>query len=150
MTGIPARPGEAAGTHRDILENMGFQGKKLYHQIHPLKLATDIGVTPLALYFGWEHRVLPALLVGLVPPLVVSFAMLKWTPDLEKLKRSSFGRHIKKYMTAFIELTRLLTLVPMAYGAWNHDFRFIVLGLVILVVAWCKGLIRQLFRTDEP
>jgi hypothetical protein len=43
--------------------------------------------------------------------------MLKWTPDLEKLKRSSFGGHIKKYMTAFIELTRLLTLVPMAYGA---------------------------------
>jgi uncharacterized protein (DUF2141 family) len=35
---------------------------------------------PLALYFVWQHPVLPALLVGLVPPLVVSFAMLKWTP----------------------------------------------------------------------
>ncbi len=68
MTGIPARPGEAAGTHGDMLENMDFREKKLYQQIHPLKLATDIGVTPLAL---------------------------------------------------------LLTLVPMAYGPWNHDFRFI-------------------------
>jgi hypothetical protein len=43
---------------------MDFQEKVLYHQIHPLKLATDIGVTPLALYFLWEHRVLPAVLVG--------------------------------------------------------------------------------------
>lgn len=112
-----------SGTHRDTLENMDFREKKLYHQIHPLKLATDICVTPLSLYFVWAHRVLPAVLVGFVPPLVVSLAMLKWTPDLEKLKRSSFGRYIKKYMTQFIELTRLLTLVPMAYGAWNHDFR---------------------------
>ena len=150
MTGIPARLGEAAGTHRDILENMDFREKKLYHQIHPVKLATDIGVTPLALYFFWEHRVLPGLLVGFVPPLIVSLAMLKWTPNLEKLKRSAFGRYIKKYMTPFIELTRLLTLVPMAYGAWSHDFRFIVLALVILVVAWCNGLIWKAFRRGEP
>jgi len=136
--------------HGDILENMDFREKKLYHQIHPLKLVTDIGVTPLALYFVWEHRVLPALLVGFVPPLVVSLAMLKWTPDLETLKRSAFGRYIKKYMTPFIEMTRLLTLVPMTYGAWSHDSRFIVLGLVILLFAWCNGLIQQVFRTDEP
>ena len=120
---------------------MDFREKKLYHQIHPAKLATDIGVTPLALYFFWEHRVLPGLLVGFAPPLMVSLAMLKWTPDLEKLKRSALGRYIKKYMTPFIESIRLLTLVPMAYGASNHDFRFIVLALVILILAWCNGLI---------
>ena len=138
------------GTQDDILGNMDFQEKKLYHQIHPLKLATDIGVTPLSLYFVWEHRVLPALLVGFVPPLVVSLAMLKWTPNLEKAKRSAFGRYVKKYMTPFIELNRLLTLVPMAYGAWIHEFGFIVLGLVILAVAWCNGFIRQILRTDRP
>ena len=47
-----------------LAQIMDFQEKILYHQIHPLKLATDIGVTPLALYFLWEHRVLPAVLVG--------------------------------------------------------------------------------------
>jgi hypothetical protein len=76
--------------------------------------------------------------------------MLKWTPDLENVKRSTFGRYIRKYMTPFIELIRLLTLVPMAYGAWIHDFRFIFLGLVILVVAWCNGLIWEVFRGDGP
>lgn len=100
-----------------ILGNMDFRGKKLYHQIHPLELATDIGVTPFSLYFVWKRRVLPALLVGFVPPLVVSLAMLKWTPNLQKMKRSVFGRYIKKHMTPFVELTRLLTLVPMVYGA---------------------------------
>jgi len=44
-------------------------------------------------------------------------------------------------MTPLIELIRLLTQVPMAYGAWNHDFRFMAFGLVILVLAWCNGLI---------
>ncbi|HZR29013.1 MAG TPA: hypothetical protein VFA71_09540 [Terriglobales bacterium] len=122
---------------------MDFREKKLYHQIHPLKLATDIGVTPLALYLVWEHRVLAALLVGLVPPMAVSLAMLKWTPDLEKLKRSEFGRYIKKYMTPLVEATRLLSMIPMTYGAWNHDFRFIVLGLVILAISWGNGFIRQ-------
>jgi hypothetical protein len=48
--------------------------------------------------------------VGFAP----SLAMLKWTPDLEKLKRSAFGRYIEKYMTPFIEAIRLLSLIPMA------------------------------------
>ena len=48
-------------------------------------------------------------------------------------------------MTPLIEVIRLLTLVPMAYGAWNHDLRFIALGFAILAIAWCNGLIRQLF-----
>jgi hypothetical protein len=50
---------------------MDFREKKLYHQFHPLKLATAIGVTPLHSISFWKHRALPALLVGLVPPLVV-------------------------------------------------------------------------------
>src|SRR5262249_11124062 len=90
----------AADTQNDILEFMDFREKKLYHQIHPLKLATDISVTPVSLYFVWKHRVLPALLVGFVPPILLSLGMLKWTPDLERLKRSRLGRYIKSYMTS--------------------------------------------------
>jgi hypothetical protein len=67
-------------------------------------------VTPLAFYLLWQHRVLPAVLVGFGPPIVVSLGMLKWTPDLEKLKRSAFGRYVGKYMTPFMQVIRLLTL----------------------------------------
>jgi hypothetical protein len=123
---------------------MDVREKVLYHQIHPLKLATDICVTPLALYYLWHHRVLPSLAIGFVPPTLVSLGMLKWTPDLERLKQSDFGHYLQRYMTPAVQLIRLLTLIPMAYGAWGHDFRFIVLGLAILALAWCNGLVRQL------
>jgi hypothetical protein len=36
---------------------MDFNEKKLYRQIHPVKLATDIGVTPIFLFFVWQRRI---------------------------------------------------------------------------------------------
>ena len=51
---------------------MDISEKRLYHQIHPLKLATDIGVTPIFLYLAWGHEIVPALLVGFVPPILVN------------------------------------------------------------------------------
>jgi hypothetical protein len=120
---------------------MDFREKKLYHQIHPFKLATDIGVTPIFLFSLWRHRIAPALVVGFVPPILVSAAMMIWPPDLEKLKNSALGNYISKYMTPAIEAIRFLTLIPMAWGAWIHSLSLICLGLLILLVAWCKGLI---------
>ncbi len=43
---------------------MNFRERKLYHQIHPLKLAADIGVTPILLFFLCHHHIVRALLVG--------------------------------------------------------------------------------------
>ena len=123
------------------MNNMDFREKKLYHQIHPLKLATDVGVMPPAVYFLWNHRILPAVMIAFMPPMLVSAVMMKWTPDLEGLKRSALGRYVRAHMTPAIEVARLLTLIPMAYGGWVHDFRFIALGFVILVLVWCNGFI---------
>jgi hypothetical protein len=50
---------------------MDLREKVLYQQIHLLKLATDISVTPLLLYYLSEHRIAPALLIGFVPPVAV-------------------------------------------------------------------------------
>lgn len=133
---------------------MNFREKELYHQIHPLKLATDIGVTPIFLYLLWRHQIAQALLVGFVPPAIVSAAMMIWPPDLEGLKNSSLGKYVSKYMTPTIEAVRLLTLVPMAWGAWTHRLQFIVLGLFVLLLAWCNGLIlsrrNSLFPQKTP
>jgi|SRR5215469_5579301 len=120
---------------------MDFWQRKLYHQIHPLKLATDIGVTPISLYFLWEHRIAPVVVIGFVPPVVVSVTTMIWPPHLERLKRSVLGQYISKYMTRTVEVIRFLSLVPMAWGAWIHNFWMIVLGLVILLLAWCSGVI---------
>lgn len=120
---------------------MNFRGKRLYHQIHPLKLATDIGVTPIFLSLLWRHQIARALLVGFAPPVVVSAAMMIWPPDLERLRNSSLGKYVSKCMTPTIEAVRLLTLVPMAWGAWTHRLQLIALGLFVLLLAWCNGLI---------
>jgi hypothetical protein len=120
---------------------MDFKDKKLYHQIHPLKLATDISVTPASLYLLWHHRIAQALVVGFVPPIAVSAAMMVWPPDLEQLKNSPLGKYISKHMTAAVEAIRFLTLIPMAWGAWIHNPWFIVRGLGLLLLAWCNGLI---------
>jgi hypothetical protein len=120
---------------------MNLSEKRLYHQVHPLKLATDIGVTVPFLYFLWRHQVASALLIGFIPPLVVSAVLMKWAPDLERIKNSALGHYLKVYMTPAVELARLLTLAPMAYGAWEHEPGYIVLGMLAVVVAWCNGLI---------
>jgi len=122
-------------------QTMDFQEKRLYHQVHPIKLAVDIGVTFPFLYFLWQHQIVPALVVGFVPPAVVSAAMIRWTPDLEGIRQSAVGRYLKTYMTPAVEAIRLLTLVPMAFGAWNHEPIYIALGVAVLVAAWGNGLI---------
>ena len=126
---------------RVMAETMNFREKRLYHQIRPVKLATDIGVTPIFLFLLWRHQIAQALLVGFVPPVLVSAAMMIWPPDLERLKNSPLGNYVSKYMTPTIEALRLLTLVPMAWGAWTHRLRWIALGLIVLLLAWCSGLL---------
>jgi hypothetical protein len=96
-----------------------FKELKLYHQIHPIKLATDIASAMAFLFFLWRHRIAPALVAGFIPPIIVSGVMMIWPPDVENVKNSSFGNYVSKYMTPKIEVVRLLTLVPMAWGAWT-------------------------------
>ena len=44
---------------------MTLKEKALYHQIHPLKLSTDILAAAVSLYLFWVHEPLPALVVAL-------------------------------------------------------------------------------------
>jgi hypothetical protein len=63
--------------------------------------------------------------------------------DLEHIKHSGFGRYLRQYMTPSTEALRLLTLLPMAYGAWQHERGWIVLGFIALVATWGHGLAVQ-------
>jgi hypothetical protein len=103
-----------------------FKELKLYHQIHPIKLGTDIASAIAFLFLLWRHKIAPALLI--------------WPPNVENVKNSPLGKYVSKYMTPTIEVVRLLTLVPMAWGAWIHHIWLIVLGFVVLLFAWCNGL----------
>ncbi len=109
---------------------MNFQERKLYHQLHPVKLATDTAATFPFLYLLWHHHILWALCCGFLPPVLISAIMMKWPPDLEKIGASRAGRYLRTYMTPTVEAVRLLTLVPMAYGAWNRQWWPIGAGML--------------------
>ena len=74
------------------------QEKILYHQIHPLKLCTDICAEVVSLYLFWKRKLIAGFVVLLVPPIIASTLIIKWV-DLEAYKQSAFGRYLRTYMT---------------------------------------------------
>jgi hypothetical protein len=119
---------------------MEFAEKELYHQIHPAKLATDIGATPFALYFFWLHELLPAIVITLVPSVVAS-ALIMRHADLEPYRSSGRGRYLKRYMTRAMEAVRFSGLLIMIAGAWFHVWLLILLGIPIILFGWFRGVI---------
>ena len=118
------------------------QEKALYHQIHPLKLATDISAEIISLYLFWKRKLIAGLVVLLVPPIIASTLIIKWV-DLEAYKQSAFGRYLRAYMTSFVVMVRLLGTVITHLGAWYHRPLLIPLGHVIVLLALLRGILWQ-------
>ncbi len=127
---------------------MTLQEKTLYHQIHPLKLFTDWSTGILALYPFWQNKLLIALLIAFIPSILASFALIRFA-DLERQKQSSFGKYVRQYMTRPIETTRFAGYAAMAIGAWYHLLWLIPLGLLVILLAWLRGVIFPL-RPEQP
>ena len=119
---------------------MNLEEKVLFHQIHPLKLFTDWSTGIVALYLLWRHNLAFALIIALVPAPIVSFLLVRFA-DLEKYKESPFGKYIHKYMTRQAEVVRFAGYALMAVGAWYHVIWLILLGLIIILFGWFRGLI---------
>lgn len=112
----------------------------LYHQIHPLKLVTDLIALAIALYLLWAHQAIFAILVLFVPTTLVSMLIVR-SADLERLKESPAGHYLKTYMTRPVEFTRSAGLAVVVLGAWNHFAWVMIVGGLIIVGAWASGLI---------
>jgi hypothetical protein len=127
---------------------MTLKERVLYHQIHPLKLATDIGASIVSLYLFWQHMLAAALLVHFIPPIVVSAALLRYG-SFDQQAQSPFGRYIARHMTHMIEAVRLFGDLVTILGAWEHDALLIVLGYAIVIGAWCNGLLPSAKRAAK-
>src|SRR5262245_28329861 len=119
---------------------MTFQEKSLYHQIHPVKLFTDWSTGLLALYPFWHHKLIVALLIAFLPSILASLIIVRFA-DLEKYKQSAFGKYVSQYMTRAFEAMRLIGYGIMAVGAWVHVVWAVLLGLLIILLAWLRGVI---------
>jgi hypothetical protein len=111
----------------------------LYHQIHPLKLFTDWATGFVAAALLWTHQLTAALLVGFMPSIVVTAALLRWA-DLEPYRASRFGRYVSGFMTRRVEMARLAGVVPFWLGAWFHRPLAMIAGVVWIVGCWMWGL----------
>jgi hypothetical protein len=120
---------------------MTFAEKKLYHQIHPLKLFTDWSTGFIAVYFCWYHALWIALLIMFVPSIIITYLLITFA-DLQNLKKSPFGKYVKKYMSPKMEIIRFAGYFVMVLGAWTHIVLLIPLGLLIILAAWCRGLLK--------
>jgi hypothetical protein len=119
---------------------MTLQEKVLYHQIHPLKLGTDITAAIVSTYFFWAHNLALGFITAFVPPIVMSTLLLA-TQDFAWIRDSAVGRYLKRSMTHAMEAVRLAGTLPMAFGAWYHLPWLIALGLPIILFGWLRGLI---------
>lgn len=121
---------------------MTLKEKSLYHQIHPLKLATDIGCEPLSLYFFWRHDLVLGLATHFVPPIAASVVLILFG-DFEAIKSSRSGIYLQRHMTRRIVAIRFAGDILMVLGAWFHESSMIIVGLVAIVIAWCSGWFRR-------
>lgn len=125
---------------------MTIQEKMLYHQIHPLKLGTDITSAVVSTYFLWIHNLLVGLLVMFIPAFIASGALIN-VADFTWIRDSAIGRYLKWSMTHAMEALRFAGIAPMSFGAWFHQPLLIALGLVMILFGWLRGLI---FPRKQP
>lgn len=121
---------------------MTLSEKALYHQIHPIKLAADISAEVVSLYFLWQHQLWIGLATHFLPPVIAS-AILVPFGNFEAQKNSKFGQYTSWHMTRGIEAIRLVGDIIMAVAAWYLSPTLIALGLLIVIVAWGSGPLRQ-------
>jgi hypothetical protein len=126
--------------HRKIWNaTMNFADKSLYHQIHPAKLTTDIATEFVSLYILWRHDLVAGLVSHFLPPILASALVMAFA-DLEKQKRSRFGKYVGGMMTKPIQGARLLGDIIMVFGAWYHSLLAVVVGLLVVAAAWLSGV----------
>jgi hypothetical protein len=114
---------------------MNSRERQIYHQIHPLKLTTDVVSALVAATFFWQHSLALALAVGLLPPVVASVLVLRFA-NLDRYRDSRIGDYIGRNMTRAVEVARLAGLLPLWGGAWLQRGFIIAVGIVWILLCW--------------
>jgi hypothetical protein len=121
---------------------MDFGEKVLYQQIHPAKLAADVGASLVSTYLMWRRKFVAAMLAAFVPAVVASVLVIRYA-DLERRKQSRFGRYMHRYMTRRVEAWRFFGQVMIWVGAWYRVGKLVPVGWAIVVAAWTSGIWRK-------
>jgi hypothetical protein len=115
-----------------------LRDRVLYHQIHPAKLLVDWGTAVAAGALLWQHRALPALIVGLGSPLAISFVFLLGAADrqLERLRTSYLGRTVAVHLAPDVNVLRLGGIGVLWGACWLHQAWLVLVGLAAILGGW--------------
>lgn len=110
----------------------------LLHQVHPAKLATDIGADIASAWLMWHHRRGTALLVAHAAAALASAAVTR--RDLSQLANTRRGRYVVGHMPPSAQALRYIGQVLVWHAAHRHRLAGIALGQVVVVAGWSYGL----------
>ena len=122
---------------------MTLKEKFLFHQVHPAKLATDIGAAIVSLYLLWQHQLVIGLLTHFIPPPIGSAAVIRFA-DLDSYKNTRLGAYLLRYMTPIAQAARLAGDLITVGAAWYQSFAGILFGLAVIAAAWSYGWVLRL------
>ena len=117
---------------------MTLKEKLLFHQVHPAKLATDIGAAIVSLYLLWQHQLVLGLLTHFIPPPIGSAAVIRFA-ELDSYKNSRLGAYLVRHMTPIAQAARLAGDLITVGAAWYQSFAGILFGLAVIAAAWSYG-----------
>jgi hypothetical protein len=117
------------------------QERYLVHQVHPAKLAADIGAAAVSTVLFWRHRLVLGLLVFLVPALVASVLVLRG--DLSAYRDSAAGRYVLVHMPPSMQAVPAVSAVVLAVGGWRRSPGLIAAGLGLVGLGWSHGLLSR-------
>jgi hypothetical protein len=123
--------------------------KLLYHQIHPAKLAVDFSSCFASCALLWRGQIALAMLITWVPAIAAT-VLLTGFGRLRRQQESPFGRYVSEMMTPAVIAQRMAGQIVMWFGAYQHEVSQVVLGFLVIVLAWLSGLGHALPQTDHP
>jgi len=113
--------------------------KMLYHQIHPLKLATDYASGLGSCVLVWQHRLGTAMLLAFLPAIAASLLLMAFV-NLEPYNASALGRYVRSNMTRAVEAQRMTGQIVIWVGAWLREPLVMGLGFAVIMLAWLSGV----------
>jgi hypothetical protein len=125
---------------RSVPIALSREERLLVHQVHPAKLATDIGASVVSNVLLWRQHAVAGLGVRYLAP-VVGSAMVLSLADVERLSTSRAGQHVLRHMPPVMMALRLAGDSLMAAGAWSHRWPWIAVGALVIGVGWSHGLL---------
>ena len=122
------------------MDAMTLKEKVRFHEVHPVKLGTDIASAVVSLYFFWQHDLALGLLTHFIPAPIASAAVIRFA-NLDRYKRSRLGAYLTRFMTPTAQAARLVGDIGMVFAGWFHSVIGMAAGALIIIAAWSYGLL---------